>query len=415
MNFSISKPTLYQFLYALCVLVLFLKSYEITFGVWLFTAFITFRLKYSFSFFKFLMAFVTIILIAFVVGLFRDPLLKDVLKDITMLLKPILGLVIGYQIIKNNQVNTRTFFKIIIYTGLLSALIHLGILAYSFAFENIRTVHKLRHFGGYFNDYETYIFVILLFYKEFKIDITRKQFYIFSSILFISVLFYFARTNFLQILILYLALKGYFVLNKRSVIVLASIAILGGLAYTGIYYYNPSRGATGIEGFLYKVKVAPTEPFKTHVNSAYWKDFHDNYRSYENILTVRQVTRQGTETVLFGEGLGSFLDLKRKVWLHTSSMQYIPFLHNCFMTVFLKSGILGLCIYFYTIYFFFKRRESIDSEDKQINLLLLGTGFFMILSSWVFLGLYNQIDAKSILIGAFLAYKENKQASKTLN
>lgn len=415
MRFSIPKPTFYQFLYTLCVIVLFWKNYELTFSVWLITALITFRLKYSFSFFRLVMAFVAIIAVAFVVGLSRDPLLKDFLKDITMLLKPILGLVIGYQIIKNNEVNTKVFFKIIIYTGLLSALIHLGILAYSFAFENIRTVHNLRHFGGYFNDYETYIFVILLFYKEFGINLTKKQFYLFSVIIFTSVLFYFARTNFLQILILYLALKGYFILNKRSITILASVAIIGGLVYAGIYNYNPRRGATGIEGFLYKVKVAPTEPFKTHVNSAYWKDFHDNYRSYENILTVRQVTRQGTETVLFGEGLGSFLDLKRKVWLHTSSMQYIPFLHNSFMTVFLKSGILGLCFYFYTIYFFFKRRESIDSEDRQINLLLLGTGFFMILSSWVFLGFYNQIDAKSILIGAFLAYQENKQASKTLN
>lgn len=411
MNLSIPKPTFYQLLYTLCIIVLFFKNYELTFGVWLITVLITFRLRFSLIFFKLIMAFMAIIIIAFISGLFRDPFVKDFIKDITQLIKPVLGLLIGYQIIKNNTQNTQYFFKLIIYTGILSALIHLGIIAYSFVFENIRNFHKIREYAGYFNDYETYIFVILLFHKEFGINLSKKQFYLFSSILLISVLLYFARTNILQIVILYLGLKGYYILNRRSVIVLTSIAIIGGLAYAGIYKYDPSRRATGIEGFLYKVKIAPTEPFKTHINTGYWRDFHDNYRSYENILTVTQVTQDGTEAILFGKGLGSFVDLKREVFLHTSTMRLIPFLHNSFMTVFLKAGLLGLCFYFYTIYFFFKKRKALESEEKHLNLLLLGTGFFMILSSWVFLGLYNQIDAKSILIGAVLAYKENKFGS----
>jgi hypothetical protein len=161
------------------------------------------------------------------------------------------------------------------------------------------------------------------------------------------------------------------------------------------------------------VKIAPFEPFKTRVDKDDWVDFNDNYRSYENILTIRQVSANGWSAVVFGEGLGSTIDLKREVWLQTSFMRYIPFLHNGFMTVFLKSGLLGVCIYLGTIFFFFRQPDSIIPLVTQINLLLLGTGFFLFISNWVFLGFYNLFDTKTILMGLLLAYKERLNKSAT--
>ena len=148
------------------------------------------------------------------------------------------------------------------------------------------------------------------------------------------------------------------------------------------------------------------EPFKTKINVYDWKDFNDNYRSYENILTVKQVTNKGATAIVFGEGIGSTIDLKREVYLGDMMLRYISILHNGFMTVFLKSGLLGLLVYLYFIYSLFRQNKSEIPIIQTINLLFVGTGVFLIISSWVFMGVYNLLDNKSILIGFIICYKE---------
>jgi hypothetical protein len=229
---------------------------------------------------------------------------------------------------------------------------------------------------------------------------------------------YLARTNFLQFVILFLALKGYFEINKRSLTVVASFLLIGAIGYSAIWYINPKRNGEGIEALLYKIKIAPIEPFKTKINRNDWKDFNDNYRSYENIMTVRQVSREGFMAVFFGQGLGAKVDLKQEVWLGDMNLRYISILHNGFMTIFLKAGLLGLFIYLITIYFLFQKAKTPFPLVNSINLLFLGTGVFLIISNWVFMGVYNLSDNKSILIGLLICYREiysKSQQSKSIN
>ena len=215
---------------------------------------------------------------------------------------------------------------------------------------------------------------------------------------------YLARTNFLQLLILVLGMKGYLELNKRSLAIILTIVVTTIIGYSYILYVNPKRNGDGIEAFLYKIKVAPMEAFKTKIQRDDWRDFNDNYRSYENIMTIRQVSRDGVLSVVFGKGLGSQIDLKQKVYLGDMELRFISILHNGFMIVFLKSGLLGIFIYLFSIFYFFKRFKTDDPLVKNINLLFIGTGFFLLLSNWVFLGFYNLIDTKTILIGFLIAY-----------
>ena len=217
---------------------------------------------------------------------------------------------------------------------------------------------------------------------------------------------YLARTNFLQLLILFLGMKGYLEINKKSIAIITSIIVLTVAGYSSILYINPKRGGDGIEAFLYKIKVAPMETFKTKIKRDDWKDFNDNYRSYENIMTIRQVSSEGTLSVLFGKGLGSSIDLKQKVYLGDMELRHISILHNGFMIVFLKSGLIGILIYFFSISYFFKRYKIHNEQAQSIRLLFIGTGVFLVLSNWVFLGFYNLIDTKTILIGFLIAYFE---------
>ncbi len=399
------KELLYTLLFALCVGLPYINYYEATFALWSFVILVTLRRKYSFSILGYIGYFALILLIATLVGTFKqaDVRTYDFIRDITYLLKPILGLLAGYQLCKphlRNPMNT------LVYVAGLIAAVHLLVIAHAFLFYNVRNINDLRMYGGYFSDYEIYALIFLMFRNRFGIDISGRNAKMLMILIGVSAFLYLARTNFIQFVVLYMAMKGYLKLTTRSVAVIASVVALSVIGYALIYNSNPRRGAKGLEAFFYKIKVAPMEPFKTRVNADDWVDFNDNYRSYENILTIRQVSNKGTAAVILGEGLGSSIDLKREVWLQTSMMRYIPFLHNGFMTVFLKAGLLGVLIYFLSISYFWKSRPTAIPVVSEINLLLYGTGFFLIISNWVFLGFYNLFDTKTLLVGFLFAYRE---------
>lgn len=345
---------------------------------------------------------------AIVSGLFYKNDLYFTIRDVSYLLKPVFGLIIGYQLFFEKIKNP---FRLIVYAGVAIALYHLFLVFWGIIVEGARNVREIREEAGYFNDFEIYTLIFLLFHKEFQLNFTIKKTRLFILILATSSFFYLARTNFIQFIVLFIAMKGMLVLNKKAITILAAAVLFSLLGYLAIYSYNPKRNGDGIDEFLYKIKNAPIEAFSTKINRGNWKDFHDNYRSYENVRTIEQMSHNNT--FLFGEGIGSQVDLKQKVYLGDMELRHISILHNGYMTILLKSGIPGLLILFASIFFFFKKFSSYSEIDSNINFIFIGTGLFLVFSNWVFMGFYNQIDTKSLLIGFLFAYKIHLKKTNT--
>ena len=415
MPLTFHKNILYQILLIACALVLLVGSYEITFAVWFLSALITMRDSYSVAILRYLGISLLIMLIAFVTSFSHQYKLYNFFRDIAYLVKPILGLMLGYQFCR---ILGHKILKTIVYAGVALAIVHILTLLICYVFVGIKDLNTLRHYGGYFDDLEVYVLVFLLFRKQFDIDISRNRALTFLAIVGFSSFLYFARTNIIQFFILFFAMKGYLRLTKRSLAVLTYVAVAVVASYMAIYYSNPKREGQGMEGFLYKIKIAPIEPFKTKIDKDDWKDFNDNYRSFENIITVKQVSSGGTRDIIFGKGLGSTIDLGREVFSNDGEfIRYIPTLHNAYMTVFLKSGLVGVFLLIYFIYLLFRQRRTNVESIRQINYLLVGSAFFLILSNWVFMGLYLKLDNKSIVLGALICYREflQKQQRKLVS
>jgi hypothetical protein len=400
MKITLNKEFYYQIFFTFCVIIPFFNNYEISFLTWLIALALTFKKSYSVPFVRYVSFFIFIFLLALIVGFFNQYKLYFVIRDITYLLKPILGLFIGYQFFSTQIKNP---FKFLLFTGLAMAIIHLGMVGYGILFQGARSVASIREYGGYFNDYEIYAFIILVFHKKFQINLSPKKYQLFMVIMAFSTFFYLARTNFIQFVILFMAIKGWLILNKNSITVLVSLFLVSILSYTAIYMYNPKRNGSGADEFLYKIKLIPLEAFATKINRSDWRDFHDHYRSYENVRTIEQLSYN--ETFLFGEGMGSQVDLKQKVFLGDKLLRHISILHNGYMTILLKAGIPGLFLLFGSIFYFFKKQAYVNELDNNINLLFIGTGLFLIVSYWVFMGFYNLLDSKTLLIGFLFAYK----------
>jgi hypothetical protein len=76
------------------------------------------------------------------------------------------------------------------------------------------------------------------------------------------------------------------------------------------------------------------------------------------------------------------------------------------MTIYLKSGLLGVILLLAFLIMFYRQTKSNIYLANNVNLLLIGTCVFLIVSTWVFMGLYFKLDNKSIIIGFLLALKE---------
>lgn len=398
-----TKNFLCQLLYFLCIAVPYFNIYELTFMVWVIAAGLTLKTSYPKVLLQYLGLFSVILGIAVISGLLRGHTIFAFIRDFTYVAKPIVGLLAGYQL---SRFNSDRAFKLIIYTAVAIASVHFVIILFTFIKYRTVTVNILRYSGGYFSDYEVYAVIILLFYEKFKIQMSKKRARLLLLIVGVSSFLYLARTNLIQFVILYVGMKGYLKLNRKSGTVLLSLILAGLLGYGAILYINPKRGGKGLEAFLYKIKIAPIEPFKTKIDKENWKDFNDNYRSYENIIAVRQISGEGTSAVLFGEGLGSTLDLGRRVLSNDGGyVRHIPVVHNGYMTVLLKSGLAGVVLLLVFIYMLIRQKKSSSLMITNINYLLTASGIFLIVSNWVFLGFYFKMDTKSVFIGFLLGLR----------
>lgn len=395
-----NQTGLYQILFSICVIIPFFNNYELSFITWGMAILLTLKKNYSLEFIKYWLIFVVIFFIAIVTSVFFDHQTYFFIRDITYILKPICGLLLGYQLFNKYFENP---YRILVYAGLSIAVYHLLLVFIGIVFYGARTVAVIREHGGYFNDFEVYTFIILVFHKQFSLGFSKQKTRYFIVIMALSSFFYLARTNFIQMVVLSLALKGFFVLNKKSIIIVLGTLFLALSGYAAVYYYNPVRNGKGLDEFLYKIKMIPAEAFSTKINRHDWKDFNDNYRSYENIRTLEQLSRQ--ENLWFGQGLGSKVNLKQKIYLGDMQLQYISILHNGYMTVLLKAGLAGLFIYLISIFLLFKNSFVENKKLQLLNRLFIGTGVFLIISNWVFMGFYNPVDTKTLLIGFLFAYK----------
>ncbi len=414
MKITISKDFPYQLLFFIAVVFSYVNQYTLSIAVWLVIAFLTIRRYYSKSFLLYLSFFAIIAVLGFVRSFFYDHNTYDIIRDISYFIKPVTGLLIGYHCFRNNNIN---FFKTIIYCAIAIAIIHLLIVTYAVLFEFVRNVHDLRHYGGYFSDFETFALIILLFHKKFKLNISSKIRYLFIAILTISLIAYFARTNMIQFAIIVAGLLGLYQFSKQKLIISVVFIILGFITYNQIVALNPARKSTGIEAFLYKIKNGPREIYDPYVVNDNSSRFHDNFRSYETKVTIQQVLSRDDAGLYLGNGLGATVNYGSNIWTNDGTkVRHAPILHNGYITIFLKTGLVGISIYLISVFYLsFYGRKLQNDELDNIKLLINSTGIFLFISTLVFLGYYLKLDNKSLFVGGLLSYYELKKVKFSSN
>ena len=180
---------------------------------------------------------------------------------------------------------------------------------------------------------------------------------------------------------------------KISGFILLSVLLM----YTYLFNVKIRSNAAGLEGFLYKIKMAPAEVFNSRLNKENMMYLGENWRAYE-VKRAFDLMKKEPASFIFGTGYGSLVNLGFWAPLgeYKKGMKYISELHNGYRYVFYKTGLLGILFY---ILFLFNLYNLVNKDFSTRNRIISGIGIAFLFTSLVFGGIYNYRDVFSFILG----------------
>ena len=360
------------------------------------------KLSFDRNFVKIISPIFLLFLLPFVGMLFHKNFFYDVIKDIFHFIKPLLGIGIGYLFYKKIN-NFKIFVKSIVLIGLASAVLHFIIII---VFSKTNTVSEIREFGRD-NFLELFSLLFLVFYNKLEKELlfTNKttQFLI-GTMLAISNLLYLSRTMVVVAIICTISVFGLSIITTKTIkFMLLSTAALA-LFYFYLFSIKLER-----ESFLYKVKIAPSELFKTHIDRNNHADLWDHWRGYEAKRALALMD-QNPSSYVFGCGYGSLVNLKFYAPLSDNpldkGLKHISELHNGYAYILYKTGIIG--IFFYLL-FFVELYKKIYFNKQFVTIFISAIGIVFLFTTLTITGIYNTKDTIVFILGGLLFF-EQKQA-----
>lgn len=360
------------------------------------------------SFLKTIFPVVLIFFIGFIGTLLDEYESVDIIKDVSHFIKPIIVLCIGYLVFKAIN-NKRIFLRKIIHIATITAIIHIGGILFFSNFLS-HSISDIRGEYGLDNFIEIYAFFFLILAPKTSIEpLYEKEIYrkILIVVFVISIMFYFSRTMFGMIFFLGLSFNGYAKINKKTLKILGFFIVLVVFFYMYLETLKPERNSKGIEALLYKIKIAPGEVFNAKLDRNNHVKLWDHWRAYEAKRALN-LMNENPKSYLIGNGYGSLVDLKFKAPLSEEGMRYISVLHNGYIFVLYKTGIIGLITYFIFLIGLYMRNYY---NDKQTNIvffkILVATiGAYFFFTSLIITGIYIPQDSILFILGGALFHEK---------
>lgn len=367
------------------------------------------KVKYSYTFISSLIPLTAIIIIGSVISFLYKSQVYDYIKDLFIFLKPLLYIVLGYYLVY--KIKDKDFiFKLIIYLAVLFAVFHLYEL-FTYLLDNPFIINKIRYVGSKANYIELLaVTIIIINWKQNLFKFSIKYFNVIKILLLLSFVLYFSRTMMVGVFLLVFATKGYFILTKKSLKYLTVFIIIGSLFFAFLHSIELERGAEGLQGFLYKIKIAPTEIFATDIdkNSSH-DELWDKWRGYEAYKALEQIYKTDFKFGLFlGKGFGSLIDLEFVAPLNDEGVQFIPKIHNGYVNIIFKSGLVGLLFYFLFLLYIYLQSytKRYNEKGRIINNLMSAIAIFFLFTSFIISGIYNKGDVYPLVLGGLLYLKQ---------
>jgi O-antigen ligase len=145
------------------------------------------------------------------------------------------------------------------------------------------------------------------------------------------------------------------------------------------------------------------------------QDINLNWRGYESYMALKHYKDGDVGNYLFGYGFGELVDVGLFIKLGGEDLRLVPYFHNGYLYLLIKTGAFGLLLYLFFIYSLFMRfgkEKNYWPETHPAHMcaamaqgILVGSLFM----TYIITGLFNKSDglALSLLLGGILACCRN--------
>lgn len=339
------------------------------------------------------------------------------LKDVWYITNPFLALTCGF-LIAQRDLSGRQVLRVLVISGVLAGFVHLLLFSSEWVKGvSLIAVRDSEHIRGYF--ITVVALAVLLLPNRYGRSLFRgraiSSFFVVSCV--VSVLLSFSRTYLLCLSIFFLGAYASFGLSTRNhVRAITSIALAVSVAI--------AMSAMNI-GWDFGALVDKYETSFSEMQIKNYNDFSEinrNWRGFESFKALGQFEKLSLFGQLFGGGVGQTVDVGFHMKLGDSYIRDVPIIHNGFLYVLIKTGVLGLLAYIFWLFALFKWAFAIDrhlvTPQRVVCARIFGYGILCVFAmSFVITGVFNKqtLTAFLISLGSLYAIAQVQISDKSMS
>lgn len=330
----------------------------------------------------------------------------DIARDVFLIMDPAIALIVGYALMSNLK-DLKRLFRVFVISASVIALFHLATIAmHPEILNESATSIRMEAGAGYFSPAIAVALFLAARKMKMKIfGIHAWLSYLTFSLCMLSTLLSFSRTIGFSLILISLAIMGW--VNFESRIKVTVFAIFA-LVFIGISALVPSTATGSRPGLADKVMNSFQEMKIKEYHTL--PAINEHWRGFETSRALITYSRGTLPEYFVGQGLGTPIDLGLYMPLGRSLIRFAPTVHNGYMYLLVKTGIIGVLLYLFLLYRMIAtgtllgRSESRDA--KYCGRLLVGIAMSFVSSSLVITGMFNDVHALPLMMltGALLAY-----------
>ncbi|MGH0606908.1 O-antigen ligase family protein [Bacillus mycoides] len=351
----------------------------------------------------------------------------DSIKDIVYMTAPILYILVGFiQMLKIKDI--RVALKTIVIAGGILSIIHISKLIANpwVVTESVRVIRQQLG-NGYTLSIIGLVIIYFTKYYDFRVFERRTIGILFFFLCTFSFLISLSRTLTL-ILFIFIIVMGWIKMKGNNLklgtsylkiaVSLYAIIAIGIVSYLLVSTQSHVINQIGQKFYTSLVEIKVND----YTNVV---DINNNWRGYEGYRALIEYENYNIVEKAIGGGIGKLIDLNLKMVLDGKEYYKVPVIHNGYIYILVKTGIIGFLMYLYftlnVIKDGFKFQKGIHGIDKLVGRLMMALGVSLLIITYFNTGLYETEGSSEyvILLGVlqgymFLANKGKKTEDYTI-
>jgi len=325
-----------------------------------------------------------------------------VLQALFYLTTPFVFTFIGMQI--GRITSKRLVLQYIVYSGTVGAVYYVVVSFYTLGIKIFGDPYAMREIMWWGSITSVAAIFIVLFSEKHGIILFKRKWakHLIVAVNACALYFTASRTYYLVFLIfLFVFLSGY----KRR------LAVPLGLVYalTFVVLLNSSID----NKLIAKIRAVPIE---TDIGEYFSEaEINTQYRGHETYMALKTYASGGPVSLLLGHGLEKQVDLGAYVKLGESYRRIIPVLHNGYVYLLLKEGLLGLLFFMGFLLYIFRLKGK-DRRDRLSRHLIVASAISLLVSN-VVIGTFFSVEMSIVwvLFGVYMVQANRAKATSIWN